>query len=71
MRHPVLVLNAGSSSLKFSVYDTRDDRSLDAGVHVVTDLLPDVPRGSVVSNPVKARRGDAPRGGLAARRRSA
>lgn len=45
--------------------------ALDAGVHVVTDLLPDVPRGSVVSNPVKAHRGDAPRGGLAARRRSA
>ncbi|KFG95654.1 acetate kinase [Burkholderia paludis] len=33
MRHPVLVLNAGSSSLKFSVYDTCADRSLDAGVH--------------------------------------
>ncbi|MGS0891457.1 acetate/propionate family kinase [Burkholderia stagnalis] len=33
MRHPVLVLNAGSSSLKFSVYDTLADRSLDAGVH--------------------------------------
>jgi len=33
MRHPVLVLNAGSSSLKFSVYDTREDRSLGEGVH--------------------------------------
>ncbi|KVS21902.1 acetate/propionate family kinase [Burkholderia vietnamiensis] len=48
MRHPVLVLNAGSSSLKFSVYDTRDDRSLDAGVHGQIDSLHVAPRLTVV-----------------------
>ncbi|RXV67773.1 acetate/propionate family kinase [Burkholderia stabilis] len=43
MRHPVLVLNAGSSSLKFSVYDTREDRSLDAGLHGQVENLHDAP----------------------------
>ncbi|AYZ62611.1 acetate/propionate family kinase [Burkholderia multivorans] len=43
MKHPVLVLNAGSSSLKFSVYDTLEDRSLGAGVHGQVDSLHDAP----------------------------
>ena len=33
MREPILVINAGSSSCKFSVYETAADRSLSAGVH--------------------------------------
>ncbi|RQR58948.1 acetate/propionate family kinase [Burkholderia sp. Bp9126] len=44
MQHPVLVLNAGSSSLKFSVYDTRDDGTLVAGVHGQVDSLHTAPR---------------------------
>ncbi|MGU7779005.1 acetate/propionate family kinase [Burkholderia sp. PU8-34] len=43
MRHPVLVLNAGSSSLKFAVYDTLEDGSLDAGVHGQVDGLHTTP----------------------------
>jgi acetate kinase len=33
MREPILVINAGSSSIKFSVYETAADRSLTAGAH--------------------------------------
>jgi acetate kinase len=33
MREPILVINAGSSSLKFSVFETLSDRSLKAGAH--------------------------------------
>jgi acetate kinase len=33
MREPILVLNAGSSSIKFSVFETLPDRSLSAGAH--------------------------------------
>jgi acetate kinase len=33
MHDPLLILNAGSSSIKFSVYETRPDRSLAAGAH--------------------------------------
>ena len=33
MREPILVLNAGSSSLKFSVFETTADRSLAVAVH--------------------------------------
>jgi acetate kinase len=33
MRQPILVINAGSSSIKFSVFETAADRSLTAGVH--------------------------------------
>jgi acetate kinase len=33
MREPILVINAGSSSIKFSVFETAADRSLSAGVH--------------------------------------
>lgn len=33
MREPILVINAGSSSIKFSVFETGKDRSLAAGAH--------------------------------------
>jgi len=33
MREPILVINAGSSSIKFSVFQTTTDRSLLAGTH--------------------------------------
>ena len=33
MREPILVINAGSSSIKFSVFETAPDRSLLAGAH--------------------------------------
>ncbi|MGO8917536.1 MAG: acetate/propionate family kinase [Stellaceae bacterium] len=33
MREPILVINAGSSSVKFSVFETAADRSLSAGAH--------------------------------------
>src|ERR1700736_1522435 len=33
MSEPILVVNAGSSSIKFSVFETMSDRSLAAGVH--------------------------------------
>src|SRR3954454_15080962 len=33
MREPILVINAGSSSIKFSVFETAADRLLTAGQH--------------------------------------
>ncbi len=33
MQEPILVLNAGSSSIKFSVFETMADRSLAIGAH--------------------------------------
>jgi acetate kinase len=33
MREPILVINAGSSSIKFSVFETAPDRALSAGAH--------------------------------------
>ncbi len=33
MREPILVINAGSSSIKFSVYETAADRTLSAAAH--------------------------------------
>jgi acetate kinase len=33
MHEPILVINAGSSSIKFSVFETADDRSLAPGAH--------------------------------------
>ena len=33
MRSPLLVLNAGSSSVKFSMFETALDRTLRAGIH--------------------------------------
>jgi acetate kinase len=39
MREPILVINAGSSSIKFSVFETMPDRSLTAGAHGQVDGL--------------------------------
>jgi acetate kinase len=39
MREPILVINAGSSSCKFSVFETAPDRSLSAGAHGEVDGL--------------------------------
>ena len=39
MREPILVINAGSSSIKFSVFETMPDRSLVAGAHGQVDGL--------------------------------
>jgi acetate kinase len=39
MREPILVINAGSSSIKFSVFETIPDRSLTAGAHGQVDGL--------------------------------
>jgi acetate kinase len=33
MHEPILIINAGSSSIKFSVFETAADRSLLAGAH--------------------------------------
>lgn len=46
--------------------------ALDAGVHAVTDLLPAVPQGGDIANPVARRREGSgqPRGGLASLRRN-
>ena len=33
MDEPILVINAGSSSIKFAVFQTGNDRSLVAGAH--------------------------------------
>ena len=37
MREPILVINAGSSSIKFSIFETAADRSLAAGAHGQVD----------------------------------
>lgn len=49
MQSPILVLNAGSSSIKFSVYETREDRSLAAGAHGAVDGIGTAPRLEVRS----------------------
>jgi acetate kinase len=44
MREPILVLNAGSSSLKFAVYETLPDRTLRAALHGEIEPLQHAPR---------------------------
>ncbi len=44
MREPILVINAGSSSIKFSVFETAADRSLSAGVHGQIEGIGSSPR---------------------------
>jgi acetate kinase len=44
MRKPILVINAGSSSIKFSVFETAGDRSLKAGVHGQVEGIGTSPR---------------------------
>jgi acetate kinase len=44
MREPIFVINAGSSSVKFSVYQTASDRSVEAGAHGQVDGIGTSPR---------------------------
>jgi acetate kinase len=44
MRDPILVINAGSSSIKFSVFETAADGSLKAGVHGQVEGIGTSPR---------------------------
>src|SRR5499427_9144187 len=44
MRDPILVINAGSSSIKFSVFETAADASLKAGVHGQVEGIGTSPR---------------------------
>lgn len=44
MRQPILVINAGSSSIKFSVFETAVDRSLSASVHGQVEGIGSAPR---------------------------
>src|SRR5260370_5606183 len=44
MTGPILVINAGSSSIKFSVFETAADRSLKAGVHGQVEGIGTSPR---------------------------
>jgi acetate kinase len=44
MREPILVINAGSSSIKFSVFDTAPDRVLAAGAHGQVEGIGTSPR---------------------------
>jgi len=44
MREPILVINAGSSSIKFSVFETAADQSLQAGVHGQVEGIGTSPR---------------------------
>jgi len=48
MHEPILVINAGSSSIKFSVFETDADRSLTPGVHGEVAGIGTAPRFSVV-----------------------
>ncbi|MDR0478471.1 MAG: acetate/propionate family kinase [Burkholderiaceae bacterium] len=49
MKHPILVLNAGSSSLKFSIYEKRADHTLAAGAHGAVERLDGQPHLTVQS----------------------
>jgi acetate kinase len=44
MRDPILVVNAGSSSIKFSVFETDSDRALSAAVHGQVERIGGNPR---------------------------
>jgi acetate kinase len=44
MREPVLVINAGSSSIKFSVFETGDGRALSAAIHGQVEGIGTSPR---------------------------
>ena len=48
MREPILVINAGSSSVKFSVSETARQRSVLAGVHGQVAGIGALPRLEVV-----------------------
>jgi acetate kinase len=40
MHEPILVINAGSSSIKFSVFETGADRSLSPAAHGEVERMP-------------------------------
>jgi len=71
MREPILVVNAGSSSIKFSVFETMADRSLSAGAHGQVEgigtsphlEITDPPGNKLADGPVA---GDGYAGGIAA-----
>jgi acetate kinase len=71
MREPILVVNAGSSSIKFSVFETMADRSLSAGAHGQVEGIgtsphlevTDPPGDKLADGPVA---GDGYAGGIAA-----
>ena len=71
MREPILVVNAGSSSIKFSVFETMADRSLSAGAHGQVEGIgtsphlevTDPPGNKLADGPVA---GDGYAGGIAA-----
>ena len=71
MREPILVVNAGSSSIKFSVFETMADRSLSAGAHGQVEGIgtsphlevTDPPGEKLADGPVA---GDGYAGGIAA-----
>src|SRR5215468_2156896 len=44
MREPIFVINAGSSSVKFSVYETASDRSVEVGAHGQVEGIGTSPR---------------------------
>jgi acetate kinase len=44
MREPIFVINAGSSSIKFSLYQTPSDRSVEAGAHGQVEGIRTSPR---------------------------
>ena len=44
MREPILVINAGSASVKFSVYETTFDRLLSAAAHGQVEGIGSAPR---------------------------
>ena len=48
MRKPILVLNAGSSSIKFSVFETSQDRSLVAAAHGEVSEIGNAPKFDAV-----------------------
>ncbi len=47
MSAPLLILNAGSSSVKFSIFDTGEDRSLVAGFHGAVEEIETAPHFAV------------------------
>ena len=59
MREPMLVVNAGSSSIKFSVFETSADRSLVAGAHGQVEGIGTSPHLEV-SDPHGTKLADAP-----------
>ncbi len=59
MREPILVVNAGSSSIKFSVFETAPDRSLAAGAHGQVEGIGTSPHLEV-SDPRGNKLADAP-----------